>query len=138
MAIAVTATATGCGSSGSKSDGGGLGNDGGGGPSGVASCTISESLGTAVIKLCDEVSGPADAVAAIQQSCTAPAADAGVSVQANFQNGPCSHAGALGGCRVTDNAAVVTIWYYDDGSGLQTPADIQMLCAADGATYVAP
>jgi hypothetical protein len=43
-----------------------------------------------------------------------------------FVLAPCPHEGALGGCRETTVGAVLTTWYYDDGSS--TPADIQMLC----------
>ena len=138
-AVAIAVTATACGGGGGKTDGGGLVNDGGVGTAGVASCTLSESLGGTTLKLCEEVSGPADAVQAVQQGCTAQGIpDAGVQVQADFRNGPCSHTGALGGCRVAQGPAVATIWYYDDGSGLQTPADIQMLCTSAGAQYIAP
>jgi hypothetical protein len=34
--------------------------------------------------------------------------------------------GALGGCRETTPAAVLTTWYYADGT--QTSSDIQMIC----------
>jgi hypothetical protein len=43
-----------------------------------------------------------------------------------FVLAPCPHEGALGGCRDTTPAAVLTTWYYADGS--QTPDDIRMLC----------
>jgi hypothetical protein len=45
-----------------------------------------------------------------------------------FVEEPCPHAGALGGCRETATGvdAVLTTWYYDDGSA--TAADIQQLC----------
>jgi hypothetical protein len=39
----------------------------------------------------------------------------------------CPHEGALGGCRETTPAGVLTTWYYGDGSS-QTPDDIRMIC----------
>jgi hypothetical protein len=55
-----------------------------------------------------------------------------------FVAAPCPRTAALGGCRetVTGQTLVITTWYYDDGSGLQTSADIQMLC--EGLASVAP
>ena len=43
-----------------------------------------------------------------------------------FVLAPCPHEGALGGCRDTTPAGVLTTWYYADGT--QTPDDIRMLC----------
>jgi hypothetical protein len=54
-----------------------------------------------------------------------------------FSSEACPHMGALGGCRQTATAApgaVLTTWYYADGSS--TAADIQMLC--DGLASIAP
>ena len=51
-----------------------------------------------------------------------------------FVLAPCPHAGALGGCRETTPAGVLTTWYYADGSG--TASEIQMLC--EGLASTAP
>jgi len=56
-----------------------------------------------------------------------------------FALGPCSHAGAVGGCRVSSGSESVTTWYYG-GDGTTTTADVQKICAglasvgAPGAT----
>jgi hypothetical protein len=116
---------------------------GGSSSSGQASCTISESVPDAgvAIMLCEEYSGlTPQAVQSLRQSCMLSGGlpDAGVNVGAQFEDGPCSHVNALGGCRVIQGGMTATIWYYADASGLSTSADIQMLCAAAGATFIPP
>jgi hypothetical protein len=70
--------------------------------------------------------------AQIQQSCTA-----GGGTTAVYADGPCSRAGALGGCRTAVGPGqTATVWYYSTG-GL-TSADIQLLCMMAGVTFVAP
>ena len=93
--------------------------------------------------LCEE--GPANQRQQLQQGCMVTGAgalaDAGATVTAQLVDGPCSHVGALGACRVTNGGVSASIWYYGDGTdsgASMSPADIQMLCAAAGATYVAP
>jgi hypothetical protein len=131
-AIAVLATVAGC---------GGVG--GGSGPGGgEGSCTLSESVpgsGPALV-ICEEATGlsPA-AVEQLRQTCMLPTGsvpDAGVEAGAHFSYGPCSHVGAVGGCRVTTGAMTETIWYYAAGAGAPGAAEIQTLCAQAGATFV--
>jgi hypothetical protein len=115
----------------------GSGSGAGGGADGVVSCTISENLGSTSLKLCEQVTG--NDRAALQQSCasaTGGQADAGIT--ATIVDGPCSHVGALGACEETAGGVTVEGWYYADPTGLETSADIQMLCTQAGETYVAP
>jgi hypothetical protein len=130
--VAILIGAAGCGSGGSGAVGG------------LVSCTISESIGGDAgvsLKICEETDSPQGAQQ-LRQTCMASSsgtlADAGFQIGAQFENGPCSHVGALGGCQVTQGGITETGWYYDDGSGLQTSADIQTLCATAGATFIAP
>ncbi|HEY7376214.1 MAG TPA: hypothetical protein VIF57_28895 [Polyangia bacterium] len=122
----------------------GSGSDGhGGGSGGLVSCTVSESVGTISLMVCEEADDTAQNVQGLMQACMVPAgggglADAGITAGADFEHAGCSHVGALGACRVTTQGMTVTGWYYQDPNGLETPADIQMLCAQAGATYVAP
>jgi len=118
---------------------------GSGGAGGLVSCTISESIGGDAgvsLKICEEVTGSPQGAHELRQTCTASGAgtlaDAGFQVGADFENGPCSHVDALGGCQVTQGGITETGLYYDDGTGLQTSADIRTLCATAGATYIAP
>lgn len=108
----------------------GCGGDGGGGQGGEASCTLSAG-GT--LAICEEATGLTGAeVTQLQQDCMGNAA-----TTATFANGPCSRANALGGCRLPlGGGRTATVWYYAGGGG--TSADIQMLCAAAGATFIAP
>jgi len=111
---------------------------------GTASCTVSQMLsggGTTLSqKICEESTDLSAAqVQQLKQQCMVSGgfgADAGLSQQATFSNGPCSHDGALGGCRVTQGGVTSTGWYYQMGSF--TSADIQQLCASAGATFVPP
>lgn len=115
--------------------GGGSGS--GGGDDGVASCTVSENAGSISLKICEQVSGGDRA--ALQQSCAmASSGQADAGVTATIVDGPCSHVGALGACEETAGGVTVEGWYYADPSGLETSADIQMLCSEAGETYVAP
>jgi hypothetical protein len=122
----------------------GSGSDGhGGGDGGLVSCTVSEAAGTIALKVCEEADNTSQNVQGLMQACMVPAgggglADAGITAGADFEYAGCSHVGALGACRVTTGGMTVTGWYYQDPNGLETSADIQMLCAQSGATYVAP
>jgi len=112
----------------------------GGSSSGTVSCTTITSVGAdggTSLQTCEEVSGLPQSAESVEQSCTASNSDAGIQVVATFANGPCSHVDALGGCRFTANGASVTEWYYS-GTGNQTSADIQAMCASAGATFIAP
>src|SRR5204862_8174179 len=120
----------------------GCGSDGDGGGAGVASCTVGEQTPIGNLMVCEEASGLTAASAnQFQQSCMVPAtpADAGVTARAQFAHAPCSHAGALGGCRVQMGGMTVTVWYYAAGStDTFTSSDIQSLCSSAGATFVSP
>jgi hypothetical protein len=107
---------------------GGGGGDGAGGlpPGGTYSCQATfpgVDGGAGMLAVClDATGGTAQDLANNRQQCTAEGN--------TFVEEPCPHTGALGGCRETAAGAgiVLTTWYYDDGSGLQTSADIQTLC----------
>jgi hypothetical protein len=130
---------TGCGGGGGGSffDGGG----GGVATGGEASCTVTESLGDGGLPLqvCAEESGvSAQQAQQLQQQCSTQGATAPAGATVRFANGPCPRDHALGGCKLTVAGVTETAWYYDDGSGLQTSADIQSLCATAGAAFVPP
>jgi hypothetical protein len=97
-------------------------------PGGTYSCRAMFP-GTDMLALCIEASGgTGQDLENNRQQCTA---------QGNtFASEPCPLAGALGGCRQTVAAAgaVITTWYYADGTA--TADDIQMLC--EGLAGVAP
>jgi len=120
----------------------GCGSDGDGGGGGFASCTVGEQTPIGNLMVCEEASGLTAASAnQFQQSCMAPAtpADAGVTVGATFAHTPCSHDGALGGCRIQMGGMTVTVWYYASGpTDTFTSSDIQSLCSSAGATFVSP
>src|SRR5690349_20164500 len=117
---------------------------GGGSAGGLVSCTLSESVGAVLaLKVCEEADNTPQNVMGLKQACMVPAGggglpDAGITAGADFEYAGCSHVGALGACRITTGGMTVTGWYYQDPTGLETSADIQMLCAQAGATYVAP
>jgi hypothetical protein len=114
---------------------------GGGGAAGEGSCTLSEGVSDTgvALQICEEATGLSAAqLDQLRQTCTPSGggpSDAGVDVRAQFSNGPCPRAGALGGCRVVQGTITETIWYY---AGVGAASDIQTLCAAAGAAYVAP
>jgi ABC-type phosphate transport system substrate-binding protein len=114
---------------------------------GTSSCTVSESVtgggSTLASKICEEAEDLTSAQAQqFMQQCTLSAgnggldADAGVMAQAIYVNGPCSHDGALGGCRLVQGGQTSVGWYYQMGAF--TSADIMQLCANAGATFVPP
>src|SRR5262249_12075815 len=115
-----------------------------GGSSGVVSCTLTESVGASgALKICEEVA--AANRQQLAQGCMSPGgvggADSGVSLNAEFADAPCSHEGALGGCRITSGGVTVTEWWYAFGdAGVSgTSLDIRMLCAnVPGGVYIAP
>ena len=127
-----------------------LGSGGCGGSSavpGTASCTVSQMVSSGGLmvsqRICEESSGLSAAqVQQLMQQCMLPGgggglgADAGISQGAMYEPGPCSHDGALGGCRFVQGAVTSTAWYYQMGSF--TSADIQQLCTLAGAMFVAP
>lgn len=111
---------------------------------GLVSCTVStDAFDGTVLKLCSEVSGAA--AAQVQQGCRSQSVslpDGGPTItqRAEFRAGPCSHVGALGGCRTTVQGTTSTLWYYgigDSGTG-QTSEDIERLCLGIGAEFVPP
>jgi len=123
MVVALVAIAS-CGDG--AADGGGLP------PGGTYSCRASfagTDGGAGSLAVCLEASGgTAQDLANNRQQCT---------TQGNmFALEPCPRTGALGGCRQTTAGinAVLTNWYYTDGSS--TAADIQMLC--EGLASIAP
>jgi hypothetical protein len=109
---------------------GGNGNGGGG----QASCTRMESLpdGGPSLKMCEELTGSSAIVEGVRQICMD---DAGAE---QFANGRCSRVAALGGCSMTSGSSVVAFWYYAGSLGPQTTADVQMMCATSGGTFVVP
>ncbi|HVV49951.1 MAG TPA: hypothetical protein VHO06_09845 [Polyangia bacterium] len=113
---------------------------GGGSDSALVSCTESENIGSGTLKICVETT--ANERQALQQSCTQSSGGSGVGI--TFADAPCSHVGALGACRVTAGGVVEDGWYYNIGSADaagyvgETSADIQMLCAEEGATFLPP
>jgi hypothetical protein len=122
MVIAAASAVASCGGSSSGSGGG------------TASCTRNEPSpdGGAGLKMCEELTGSAQIVQSVRQICMD---DAGLE---EFANGPCSRAGALGGCSFTAGSTVTTSWYYAGSLGPQTAADVQMMCASAGDTFVSP
>jgi hypothetical protein len=121
------------------------GGDGGGvpvGPGGELSCTSSEANptdGGLPIQVCEEASGlNAQQAQMFQQQCSTTPPGTVTPSTANVQlaPAPCSRDHALGGCRITAGGLTEAIWYYDDGSGLQAPSDIQTLCGTIGATFI--
>lgn len=109
-----------------------------GGSSGTTSCTVSQDEGSlGVLKICIEA--PASVFAQGCEPAGSTTGDAGLAV--NVADAPCSRAGALGGCRIASGGISETVWYYQEGadaSGGAMSSDVQMLCAAAGATFVAP
>ncbi|HLK89651.1 MAG TPA: hypothetical protein VKZ18_07150, partial [Polyangia bacterium] len=91
-------------------------------------------------KICVETTG--NEAQALQQTCNS-AATTGSGVTATYAAAPCSHVGALGACRVTSGGITEDGWYYqetigDAGYTGLTSATVQMLCAQEGATFLAP
>jgi len=106
-------------------------------PSGVASCTISGSADAGVSQtVCEELAELSpESQHVFADSCFVSSAQFGEGATARFANGPCPHAGALGGCRL--NASMTTtFWYY--AGGQYTAEDIPTVCAQIDATVVAP
>lgn len=91
-------------------------------PDGAYSCQASfpgADGGAGMPAVCVEVvGGTAQDVANNRQKCE---------MEGNtFSLVPCPREGALGGCRETTPTALLTTWYYADGTS--TPSDIEMLC----------
>lgn len=122
VAAAAAAVVAGCGGGGTPPSGG------------QASCTRMDSPpdGGLALKMCQELTGSSVVVDSVRQICMD---DAGAE---QFANGPCSRVGALGGCTYAVGSTVETVWYYADSLGPQTMADVQMICAQAGDTFVAP
>ena len=118
------------------------GSDDSSGASGLASCTLSVSVGSTIaVQICQEASGAA--AAQINQSCASQAAnlnDAGT-VRVQHVAGPCSRLDALGGCQVAQQGSTVTTWYYRvgvDGGPQQTSEDIELICTQSGTRFIPP
>ncbi|HXU05076.1 MAG TPA: hypothetical protein VN903_29145 [Polyangia bacterium] len=126
MLIAFAGAVAGCGGNGSSGSNGGQ-----------ASCTITQSLpdGGPSLTTCQELTGSSQVVAAVHQICMS---DGGAEDMEQFANGPCSRVGALGGCTYTVGTTTETIWYYAGSLGPMTTADVQMMCARAGDTFVPP
>jgi len=114
-------------------------------PPGTASCTISQMVSNGGLslsqKICEEGENlSASQVQQLMQECMVNngfgGADAGISQMGTYAAAPCSHDGALGGCRVTQGGMTVVAWYYQMGTF--TSADIQQLCTTAGAQFVSP
>jgi len=111
---------------------GGQGNDGGGGSADVVSCTT--VFPTDVIS-CEEFGGPLPA-ASVEQYRNFCLTLLTPQEQASFSSGPCSHTGAVGGCRMAQGPASVTQWYYS-ASGY-TEDEVRMGCSGNGAMFIPP
>jgi hypothetical protein len=85
--------------------------------------------------MCEELTGSSQIVESVRQICMG---DGGAQDMEQFANGPCSRVSALGGCSYTAGTTVTTIWYYAGSLGPQTAADVQMMCARAGDTFVSP
>jgi hypothetical protein len=57
-------------------------------------------------------------------------------VSSQFTYGACSRVDALGGCQTAVGSTIITRWFYDDGTGRQTPSDVQMACTTGGGVFV--
>lgn len=111
---------------------------------GVVSCTLVQFFDAGqTATLCLEV--PASGGQSLRQSCSPGAmgtpADAGT---VTLADGACPRADGLGACRKSVDGLLEDEWYYGSGGDAgtsvfgQTASDIQMLCAATGAAYLAP
>ena len=105
------------------------------------SCTLSQDGGVAgLLNICAE--GPASMRIELGLACsgvtTGILEDAGVTADVKFKNGPCSRAGALGGCQVTSNGSLLTLWYYPAGGGAVTAGEAMIVCSALGGSPVSP
>jgi len=112
----------------------------GSGDAAQASCTFSGSMAGVSVTVCEEVEGvtPAD-TSGLAPSCGVPPmdlADGGAESSTQFMYGPCSRTGTIGGCRKMSGSAIITQWYYDDGTGRLTPPDVQMACTVSGGVFI--
>jgi hypothetical protein len=106
------------------------GGDGGGG-AGTFSCSAGESRvdgGAASTIICVEGSGGSEQdLENNRAACNAPGA--------MFAEAPCTHAGAIGACRITRGSVSITTWYYGDTS---SSMDVQQICTGLGETFIMP
>jgi hypothetical protein len=126
---------------------GGTTSSGSTGAGDVVSCTISSQAGSFSFTECLEETGlTPEQISATQTACTmgfdagAPMGDSGqsVSITGMFAYGPCTHAGSLGGCKITVGSFTQTIWYYGNGMQGQTMHDVQTACAQQNGVYIIP
>jgi hypothetical protein len=112
--------AAGCGSNIAGADGG-LG--------GGACATVQGSCRNHTGLYCYEYGGvPAATLATLMQQCTADTEEPGT-----WSPGPCTHAGAVGGCGESDQGTCATVWLY-----VGTTAQAMMSCTQQGGTWVNP
>jgi hypothetical protein len=102
----------------------------------VVSCTIAApDMAGVFATVCEEYAGLSRQDQDLwSRTCFVAPADGGAPPSARFEYAPCTHANALGGCRLKN--APITFWYYADGP--YTEADIPALCAQIDATQLAP
>jgi len=117
----------------------GCGSGGSGSAGNTVSCSTSYTSGdgSTVPFSCQDIAGATAAqISSGMRDCTTSAlGDAGAAYTAAFSNAPCSHQGALGGCRSMTGTITVTNWAYQTGETLTL---FQSVCTSSGGTFVAP
>jgi hypothetical protein len=85
---------------------------------------------------CRDFQGLADMsqLQSFESNCSDPNQHGGVA--GIWSSGPCSTAGALGGCRTISSGVTITIWSFP-GSGATT-SSIMASCAAGSGMFVTP
>src|SRR6476620_455709 len=79
---------------------------------------------------CQERTGLPTTLTAFEQTCKALPNSA-------YADGPCPHAGSLGGCDVSEVGNTVHDWYYaDPDSGFTAASNVMTECA--GKSYLSP
>jgi hypothetical protein len=100
---------------------------------------LSQSDGTReVVVLCLEATTAQSA--SLSQACAGPDAGSngtGVSNQGHFAQGPCSHDGAVGGCKSSSPAAIPQAAWYFASNGF-TADQVRQVCSASGGTFLTP
>lgn len=85
--------------------------------------------------MCTEYTGlTADQVSLFSANCRTLSSDAGVLVQAQWQNSPCSRESSVGGCRQQSGGFAVTTWYPTLGGA--TEMTLRSACEQVGGTWV--
>jgi hypothetical protein len=100
----------------------------------AAGCGASTSRGScdlssASLAGCDDFVAPSDQVTNLKQNC--------VMGGGTWSDGPCTHAGALGGCEIVAGNVTTTQWFYQKGS-LSSADMVKSYCTQSRATFVAP